>query len=162
MVSNIFYFHPEAWGFMISIWRAHIFQMGWWKNHQLDNLQFVFVPDSWDYGTHSNWLINGGDTKHLLIGMIVQVVVSFLQPWSSVELSDVSVKHLKKKQTAHSFVHGMIFSYETSGPWFSHVLFDFLVALNVIDCDRYPTQMLKIGKNGYLSLCLLASLNGNC
>ena len=106
----------------------HIFQMGWF-NHQLDNLQLVFVPGSWGYGTHSKWLINGGDTKHLLIGMILQGVVSFLQPWSSVELSDVSVKHLNKSKQ-HTLLRAWdsYFSYETSGQWFFHVLFDFLVA----------------------------------
>ena len=30
--SNIFYFHPDPWG-NDPIWRAHIFQMGWF-NHQ--------------------------------------------------------------------------------------------------------------------------------
>ena len=32
VVSNIFYFHPENWGFMIQF-DEHIFQAGWF-NHQ--------------------------------------------------------------------------------------------------------------------------------
>ena len=28
--SNIFYLHPDPWGFMIQF-DEHIFQMGWWK-----------------------------------------------------------------------------------------------------------------------------------
>ena len=29
-----FYFHPDPWG-NDPIWLVHIFQMGWWTNHQL-------------------------------------------------------------------------------------------------------------------------------
>ena len=32
--SNIFYFHPDPWGFMIQF-DDHIFQMGWEKKHHL-------------------------------------------------------------------------------------------------------------------------------
>ena len=32
--SNIFYVHPDPWGFMIQF-DEYIFQMGWF-NHQLD------------------------------------------------------------------------------------------------------------------------------
>ena len=32
--SNIYYFHPDPWGFMIQIDCSHIFQMSWF-NHQV-------------------------------------------------------------------------------------------------------------------------------
>ena len=44
---------------------------------------------------------------------------------SSVELSDVS---WKKTKSTFFRAWDSIFSYETSGPWLFHVLFDFLVA----------------------------------
>ena len=34
--SNIFYFHPDPWGFMIHF-DEHIFQMGWF-NHQPEKI----------------------------------------------------------------------------------------------------------------------------
>ena len=39
-------FDPETWGFMmIQFDGPHIFQMGWWKNHQLDYLlSMVYLP----------------------------------------------------------------------------------------------------------------------
>ena len=38
--SNILYFHPDPWGFMIQFDGSHIFQMGWF-NHQLVCHQFT-------------------------------------------------------------------------------------------------------------------------
>lgn len=33
---NFFVFHPKTLGFHDPIWRSHVFQLGWWTNHQLE------------------------------------------------------------------------------------------------------------------------------
>ena len=48
--SNISYFYPEPWSFMIQF-DEHIFQMGWWTNHQPDEIPFLYpLPYPWLLG----------------------------------------------------------------------------------------------------------------
>ena len=50
--SNVFYFHP--WG-TDPIWLAHIFQMAWWTNHQLDTPFRSIIQQYFNWNISESW-----------------------------------------------------------------------------------------------------------
>ena len=50
--SNIFYVHPDPWGFMIQV-DEHIFQMGWFNHQLVSHFKDPYLPSK------SNWMSQG-------------------------------------------------------------------------------------------------------
>ena len=67
----MFYFHPDPWG-DDPIWRANIFQMGWF-NHHLERQQFLYmffnVQAFWAGSIWCIWMANFFDSSLVLTGI---------------------------------------------------------------------------------------------